>query len=141
MLRSHHDSARRIMMRSQHHHAVQKYYIKLFLADNCQNLKMAVIGRNMQFFLASKHHHLSIIYSCVFLTEFTSPYSLNAQRGWHTSGLHQAFVVTVSFACLEIFTKLYERVEQWNRRKILCGFIQERKDIVTEESIKQHLCS
>ena len=26
------------------------------------------------------------IYSCV-LTEFTSPFSLNTQRGWHTSEL------------------------------------------------------
>jgi len=38
-------------------------------------------------FLANKHHHLTIFYSCDFLTEFTSPYSLNAQRGWHTSEL------------------------------------------------------
>jgi len=27
------------------------------------------------------------IFIAVFLTEFTSPYSLNTQRGWHTSKL------------------------------------------------------
>ena len=58
---------------------------KTLLVENCQNLKMAAIGRNMQFFLVNKHHHLAIFYSCVFSTEFTSAYSLNAQRGWHTS--------------------------------------------------------
>ena len=30
----------------------------------------------------------SHIFIVVFLTEFTSPYSLNTQRGWHTSELH-----------------------------------------------------
>ena len=39
---------------------------KTLLAENCQELKMAAIGRNMQFFLANKHHHLIIFYSCVF---------------------------------------------------------------------------
>jgi len=57
---------------------------KTRLAEDCLNLKMAVIGRKVKFILANKHHHLAIFYSCVF-TEFTSPYSLNAQRGWHTS--------------------------------------------------------
>jgi len=40
-------------------------YITL-LAENYQSLKMAAIGRNMQFFLANKHHHLAIFYSCIF---------------------------------------------------------------------------
>ena len=40
-------------------------YITL-LAKKCQNLKMTAIGRNMCFFLANKHQHLAIFYSCVF---------------------------------------------------------------------------
>jgi len=39
-----------------------------------QNLKMAAIGQTCSFFHANKHHNLAIFYSCVFLTEFTSPY-------------------------------------------------------------------
>ena len=59
--------ARKMMMRSQHHHTVQAHYIKLFQQEISQNLKMAAIGRNMQCFsIANKHHHLAIIYSCVF---------------------------------------------------------------------------
>jgi len=34
--------------------------------------------------IANKHHHLAI-FIVVCLTEFTSPYSLNTQRGWHTA--------------------------------------------------------
>ena len=41
--------------------------------------------KHVDFFLASKHHHLAIYLQLCFLTEFTSQYSLNAQRGWHTS--------------------------------------------------------
>jgi len=32
--------------------------------------------KHVVFFLANKHHHLAIFYSCVFFTESTSPYSL-----------------------------------------------------------------
>ena len=35
---------------SQHHHAVLAYYIKLVYQASCQNLKMAAIGRKVQFF-------------------------------------------------------------------------------------------
>jgi len=34
-------------------------YITL-LAENFQNLKISAVGRNMQFFLVNKHHHLAI---------------------------------------------------------------------------------
>ena len=46
---------------------------------------MAAIGQNMYFSIANKHYHFSHIFIVVFLTEFTSPYSLNTQWGWHTS--------------------------------------------------------
>ena len=39
---------------------------KILSAENCQNVKMATVGRNMEIFLANKHHHLAIFYRCVF---------------------------------------------------------------------------
>jgi len=35
---------------------------------------MAAIGRNMQFSIANKHHHLAIYSLFFFWTDFTSPY-------------------------------------------------------------------
>jgi len=46
-------------------HGLCVLYVTL-LAENCQNLKMAAIGRNMYFFLVNKHHNLAIFYSRVF---------------------------------------------------------------------------
>ena len=43
------------------------------IAENCRNLKISAIGRNMYFSIANKHHHLAI-FIVVFLTKFTSPY-------------------------------------------------------------------
>ena len=42
------------------------------------------------------------IFIVVFLTEFTSPYSLNTQWGWHTSKQNIA-----TFLCLYAFQFLY----------------------------------
>ena len=64
------------------------FLAKRVLYISCQNLKMAAIGRNMQFFpLLINNIIQRYIYSCV-LTEFTSPYSLNTQWGWQTSEIH-----------------------------------------------------
>ena len=48
------------MIRSQYQHAVYAYYIELLQQESCQNLMMAAIGRNMQFSIANKPHHLPI---------------------------------------------------------------------------------
>jgi len=37
--------------------------------------------------------HLAIYLQLCFLTEFISPYSLNAQRGWHTSELSHSYMI------------------------------------------------
>jgi len=43
-----------------------------------------IICLNCVVMLRSHHHFIFIV---VFLTEFTSPYSLNTQQRWHTSEL------------------------------------------------------
>ena len=54
-----------------------------------------------------KHHNLAI-YIVVFLTEFTSPHSLNTQRGWHTSEFCE---LPTSHSALVKFKTLHKRWE------------------------------
>jgi len=66
------------------------FLAKRVLAKNSFSKKVVktwrwpVKAETCSFYIANEHHHLAI-FIAVFLAEFTSPYSLNAQQGWHTS--------------------------------------------------------
>ena len=57
---------------------------KNLLAENCQNLKMAAISRNMLIQIANKHYNLAIFYSCVLdWIHLTNDYFLNKINYYH----------------------------------------------------------
>ena len=53
-----------------------------------------------------------MFYSCVFLTELSSPYSLNARRGWHTSEseLSSLIVVFLNPKTVQLKTSIVSKV-------------------------------
>ena len=56
----------------------------------------------------------------MFLTEFTSPYSLNTQRGWHTSEVHSILsIIIVNFTLnMHQFTRTEQRPKNNTERAL-----------------------
>jgi len=74
--------------------------------QNCNNLKMAAIGRNISYFFAIKHHHKTYYHSCVSWLKFTSPLVF-----LHTTGMtHLRITLPVCTMCVTFNGKFADDV-------------------------------